>query len=149
VRIGEPEKDWRGPLIRDLIDTWPGDVTARICQEIMRPRGLLVGLNKVILRILLSLLAPAVEIECQSDLLGGHTIPAVSDDKDALKPISWRIAAMVEELGGDVYLSGPSGRKYLSEEPFVKRGITVEYWSHQGENPCALSLLSQNISTIP
>lgn len=143
VRIGEPEKDWRGPLIRDLIDTWPGDLTARICQEIMRPYKLLVGLNVAILEIVLGELAPDVHTAFQSHLLGGHTIPAVSDDKDALKPISWRIAAMVEELGGDVYLSGPSGRRYLSEEPFARRGITVEYWSHSGSNPCALDLISQ------
>jgi hypothetical protein len=45
-------------------------------------------------------------------------------------------------LGGDVYLSGPSGKKYLSEEPFHERGIAVEYWSHEGDNPCALSMIS-------
>jgi hypothetical protein len=42
-----------------------------------------------------------------------------------------------------VYLSGPSGRKYLSEEPFARRGIRVDYWAHEGPNPCALSLVEQ------
>ncbi len=62
----------------------------------MRPYKLLVGLNVAILEIVLAQLAPDVHTAFQSHLLGGHTIPAVSDDKDALKPISWRIAAMVD-----------------------------------------------------
>ena len=143
VRIGQPEKDWRKPLVNDLLTTWPGAVTERICGEIMRPYGLLVGLNVAILDIVLGELTPDVQVAFQSHLEGGHTVPAVSDDREALKPISYRIAHMVAELGGDVYLSGPSGKKYLSEEPFTQRGIEVRYWEHTGDNPCALSLVAQ------
>lgn len=143
VRIGEPEKEWREPLVRDLVTTWPGPVTDDICREILRPYGLLAGLNVAILGIILAELAPDVHTAFQSHLAGGHIIPAVSDDAETLKPISHRIAYMVEELGGDVYLSGPSGRKYLSEEPFTRRGIRVDYWHHEGDNPCALSLVEQ------
>jgi hypothetical protein len=47
---------------------------------------------------------------------------------------------MVEEVGGNVYLSGPSGRKYLDESPFNERGIKVEYFSFQGDNPSVLAM---------
>ncbi|MDO5068077.1 MAG: WbqC family protein [Propionibacteriaceae bacterium] len=39
------------------------------------------------------------------------------------------LADIVAELGGEVYLSGPSGRTYLDEKAFTERGITVDYHS--------------------
>ncbi len=39
------------------------------------------------------------------------------------------LAAIVAECGGDTYLSGPSGRKYLGAAPFDERGIAVAYHS--------------------
>jgi hypothetical protein len=145
VRIGEPAKEWRAPLIRVLVDAWPGDVTADICREILRPWKLLVGLNVAILNIILGDLAPDVLVAYQSHLAGGHAVPAVSDSRADLKPISTQLAMMVEELGGDVYLSGPSGRNYLDEQPFHDRQIAVEYWRHEGPNPCALALVNQRV----
>jgi hypothetical protein len=145
VRIGEPAKDWREPVIHGLVDAWPGDVTAAVCREILRPYKLLVGLNVAILDIILGALAPHILLAFQSHLAGGHAVPVVSDDKEVLKPISWQLASMVAELGGDVYLSGPSGKKYLSEEPFEALGIAVEYWHHEGPNPCALALVDQHM----
>jgi hypothetical protein len=53
------------------------------------------------------------------------------------------LAAMVAEIGGTVWLSGSSGRNYLNEQPFHDRGIEVQYWQHEGPNPCALSLLAK------
>lgn len=143
VKIGEPAKEWRPSFCARLRAAWPGEVTEAICIEVMRPRELLLGLNMAILKIILEELAPAVSWQMQSWLAGGHSLPAVSPDREQLKPISWQIAHMVSELGGTVYLSGPSGRNYLSEEPFTEHGIAVEYWSHEGENPCALSLIKQ------
>jgi hypothetical protein len=145
VRIGEPAKDWRESLIRALVDAWPGEVTAAVCREILRPYRLLVGLNVSILRLLLDELAPNVLWAFQSHLAGGHAVPAVSNDKEQLKPISTQLAMMVEELGCDVYLSGPSGRNYLDETPFLERGIVVDYWHHEGPNPCALALVDQRM----
>lgn len=52
--------------------------------------------------------------------------------------ISEQHAVMVEQMGGTVYLSGPSGKKYLDETPFLERGIVVQYWQHQGPNPSLL-----------
>ena len=37
--------------------------------------------------------------------------------------------AITAELGGDVYLSGPSGRNYLDESVFAERGIALDYHS--------------------
>jgi hypothetical protein len=51
------------------------------------------------------------------------------------------LAEMVAEVGGTVWLSGSSGRRYLDEAPFAARGIEVRYWQHDGPNPCALELL--------
>lgn len=143
VRIGEPAKGWRQPLVRQLMESWPSDVTADVCREILRPYKLLVGLNVAILDVVLGELAPNVLWAFQSHLAGGHAVPAVSSDRETLKPISTQLAMMVEELGGDVYLSGPSGRNYLDETPFTERGIEVAYWHHEGPNPCSLSLVDQ------
>lgn len=51
---------------------------------------------------------------------------------------SEQIAHMVKQMGGTVYLSGPSGKKYLDEMPFLDRGIVVQYWQHEGPNPSIL-----------
>lgn len=143
VKIGEPEKGWRKPLIHALIETWPGDVTVEVCREILRPYRLLVGLNVALLRIVLGELAPNTLWAFQSHLAGGHTVPAVSSDRESLKPISAQLALMVAELGGTIYLSGPSGKKYLDEKPFQELGIDVDYWAHEGDNPCALAMVDQ------
>ena len=145
VRIGEPVKDWRGPLVEALRRSWPSETTERVVGEIERPYRLLVGLNVAILRHVLGALAPDVVWAFQSHLDGGHAVEAVSDDQERLLPISERLAMMVAELGGTSYLSGPSGRNYLDERPFAVRGIRVDYWRHEGANPCALELVSRRL----
>lgn len=143
VRIGEPAKDWRQPLIHALVNAWPGDVTSAVCREILRGYPLLVGLNAAVLRILLDALGFKGERHWQSHLDSAHAVPATSSEKDLLKPISERIAEMVSALGGTIYLSGPSGKNYLDEKPFAERGVAVEYWTHSGDNPCALAMVDQ------
>jgi hypothetical protein len=146
VRIGDPVKDWREPIIRGLVDAFPGEVTAAVCREILRPYPLLVGLNAALLRICLDALGYVGEQHWQSHLDAEHAVEAVSDSKERLSPISERIAAMVAALGGSIYLSGPSGRNYLDEQPFADRGIAVEYWQHRGDaNPCCLALVNQRV----
>ena len=81
----------------------------------------------------------------QSHLDDAHAVQAVSEQRAQLAPISERIASMVAALGGDVYVSGPSGRNYLDESPFHERGIAVDYWEHRGPNPCALELVDQRL----
>lgn len=146
VRIGNPPKrDWRIHMTRRLRQDWPCQVTERICQEIMRPYRLLVGLNMACLRILCDALEHEALWVFQSHLDGGHSVPVVADNAPALVDASERLAMMVEEVGGDIYLSGPSGRHYLSETPFLERGIEVRYWSHHGPNPSALEMMRNKV----
>jgi len=145
VQIGSPQKtNWREAMCQHIKLAWgSGDLVTEVCQEILRPRGLLVGFNFALLEIVMRELASAVKQERQSTLDCGEAVVAESDDPAELLPISDRLAMMVAELGGDVYLSGKSGQNYLNEEPFKERGIAVEYWHHEGHNPCVLDVLSR------
>lgn len=134
VRISE-HGDWRCKHLRTLIQHY-GPVPA-LTEEILRPYRLLVGLNLALLRVLLTSCDTAWHF--QSHLDGGRMMVAVSDDRQELAPISERLAMMAAELGGDTYLSGPSGFRYLDEQPFAERGIAVEYWDYHGPNDCAVS----------
>lgn len=114
-----------------------------VCVELERPYGLLVGLNLALLRVVLDARGCGARWHFQSHLDGGNAVVAVSDDAGELLPISDRLAMMVAEVGGDVYLSGPSGIRYLDERPFSERGIEVRYFAYgRPENPCALDAVS-------
>ena len=141
VRIGNPAGDWRGRMVNDIQSAW-GDspVVEAVSTEILRPYGLLVGLNAAVLQVLMAELAPDCRWAWQSHLDSGHAVVAVSDDAEQLLPISDRLAMMTVEVGADTYLSGPSGRRYLDETPFLERGLKVEYWQWDGPNPCALEV---------
>ncbi len=141
LRIGHPRGAWREAMCERLAEAWPGDVTELVCREIRRGYPLLVGLNAAILSVLLDSFEYHGEQHWQSHLDDVHAVPAVSEQRSALAPISERIAQMVATLGGTVYVSGPSGRNYLDEAPFRERSIDVEYWAHAGQNPCALDLV--------
>lgn len=136
VRISEHDR-WRQHHVKALRQHY-GASAQPFCEEIMRPYRLLIGLNLALLRMLIE---PDVRWHFQSHLDGGHAVWAVSEERWELAPISQRIAMMVAEVGGDTYLSGPSGRNYLDERPFNDLGIQVEYWQHDGPNPCALEML--------
>lgn len=142
VRISE-HGGWREDHVKAIKQHY-GDsgMVHSFCEEIMRPYRLLVGLNLSLLRLLIYRgfhYDSEVFWYFQSHLDGGHAVWAESEDPNDLLPISQRLAMMVAELGGDVYLSGPSGRNYLDEKPFQERDIKVEYWKFEGENLCALS----------
>jgi hypothetical protein len=114
-----------------------------LCVEIDRPFRLLTGLNLACLRVLLA--DATTRWHFQSHLDGGHAAVAVSDVHAELLPISERLAIMVAELGGDTYLSGPSGFRYLSEIPFLERGIDVRYFEWSRSNPCSVARLATGI----
>lgn len=149
VKIGEPNRgDWRTRLISQLRDGFPPSRTLeRVCTEIGRhtDRGL-VGFNVALLDILLEGLGIDTRWHFQSHLDGGRAVVAVSDDRAELAPISARLAMMVAGRGGTVYLSGPSGKNYLDETPFLERGVAVSYWHHEGDNPCALQLVREEVA---
>lgn len=134
VRISE-HGDWRRKHLRTLWQHF-GDQALPFMAEIRRPYRLLIGLNLALLTLILE--RSDTRWHFQSHLDGGNAVVAVSDDRSELLPISDRLAMMVAELGGTTYLSGPSGRRYLNEQPFRERGLTVDYWDHTGPNPCAL-----------
>lgn len=134
VRISEHD-GWRNRHATTLRQHY-GTGVDDLCEEIQRPYRLLVGLNLALLRVMLDGCDTAWHF--QSHLDGGRTTLAVSDDRVELAPISKRLAMMVSELGGDVYLSGPSGYRYLDESPFDALGIEVRYFEWNGPNPCAV-----------
>lgn len=138
-----PDLRWRKKLAKTL-ELHYHDAAAPYVAEIMRPYGLLVGLNAALLDRLLTDLGSGAVWHWQSQLLGGRKLASITDDRASSglrRQISHQLAAMVAEVGGNVYLSGPSGRRYLDESPFEVRGIEVRYWEHDGPNPCALELL--------
>ena len=143
VRISE-HGDWRRAHERTLRQHY-GDSVHELCVEIDRPYRLLVGLNLACLRILLADIDACWHF--QSHLDGGHAAIAVSEDREELLPISERLAMMVAELGGDTYLSGPSGFRYLHEESFAARGIDVRYFEWNKSNPCSVARLASGIRT--
>lgn len=137
VRISE-HGNWRRKHARTLRQHY-GSHADPLIREIERPYRLLIGLSLACLRHL----TDPSKWFFQSHLDGGRAVVAVSEDRAELAPISQRLAMMVAELGGDTYLSGPSGRKYLDERPFLDRGIRVEYFRWDGPNPCSVEILSR------
>lgn len=148
-----PDNGWRRKLARALRHAY-GSLADPYCDEIERPYGLLVGLNAALLRVLLDDLRSTAMWHWQSQLLGGRRLDSITDDRATSgkrRQISGQLARMVAELGGDVYLSGPSGRGYLDLTPFEELGITVRFWEHLGPNPSALELvaISRDIELTP
>lgn len=101
-----------------------------VCAAISCPYRSLASLNFACLKIIFGEWG---SWRFQSNLTNGH---------DTGLSASERLAIMVDELGGDTYLSGPSGTRYLDEEPFRERGITVKFFSWgRPDNPCSLERL--------
>ncbi len=147
VRLATNPVRWREKLARTLEHRF-GEVAAPFAAQIRRPWKLLVGLNAAILRELLNQLDVRPEWVLQSHLESGrHWGPVVGEDPWDLTPVSEKLAAMTEEVGANVWLSGPSGRNYLDERPFASRGIEVRYFDFdEPANPCALEMLSERVA---
>jgi hypothetical protein len=132
VRIADPSGFARRKIARTLEHKIGHEATS-FARELTRPYEMLVGLNVALLRLMLSVADTYTyppDEHMQSHIAAGRY-----DD------VSHGLAAMTAELGGTVWLSGPSGRNYLDERPFAERGIRVDYFEHVGPNPCALELL--------
>ncbi|MCE5249112.1 WbqC family protein [bacterium] len=80
-----------------------------------RPWEILADLNTEMLRFFVGDLGLAARIVKASEL-----------GVDSEEP-NERIARIVAEVGGDVYLSGHGAREYFCEEPFRKAGIRVVF----------------------
>ena len=57
------------------------------------------------------------------EIVQSHALSVRQDSR------SLRLAELVHRVGGTVYLSGEGARSYLEEEPFVRLGIEVRYFS--------------------
>jgi WbqC-like protein len=135
VRIGDPTGRGREKVARTL-EMKLGPAAAPFAEEFRRPYRLLVGLNARLLTLLLDALRIDVEEHFQSHL-GAGRYEATSNG----------LADMVAELGGTVWLSGPSGRNYLDEAPFEERGIEVRYFDWYGEsNHSAVELIREQVT---
>ncbi len=136
VRIGDPTGRGREKIARTLRNQL-GSAAAPYCRELRRPYRLLAGLNAALLRHLTLDLSIDTEQHYQSHL-GAGRYEATSNG----------LADMVAELGGDVWLSGPSGRDYLDEQPFEERGIEVVYFDWPGTNNCSAVELIRDLVTV-
>lgn len=138
--VGIADRPWRARVARTL-EQHLGDAAGPLVAEVLTPYRRLVSLNVAVLARLL----PALEVRAawhfQSHLDSGEAVTAVGGRRE-LAPISVRLAGMVAELGGDVYLSGPSGRGYLDETPFLRLGIRVDYFRWDGPNPSSAEALA-------
>lgn len=133
VRISDPTGRKREKAARTL-EHKLGEIAEPFAREIRRPYRLLAGMNAQLLRHLMDGLGIQVEQHYQSHLGSGR----YDDTSEGL-------AEMVAEVGGTVWLSGPSGRHYLDERPFLERGIRVEFFDHQGPNPSAVEFLKTGV----
>lgn len=135
VRIADPTGRMREKAARTLEAKLGVERAAPYAREIRRPYRLLAGLNASLLRHLMVDLNIQTEEHYQSHLGAGR----YDDTSEGL-------AEMVAELGGTVWLSGPSGRNYLDEKPFVDRGIQVRFFDFDGpDNPTAVELLKRPV----
>jgi hypothetical protein len=130
VRIADPTGRARAKVARTLEHKLGAAIAAPYAAELRKPYGRLAGLNARLLAQLLDDLGIVAVQHFQSHLATGR----YDDTSEGL-------AAMTAEVGGTVWLSGPSGRNYLDETPFTARRIEVRYHEHAGPNPSALELL--------
>lgn len=140
------QNDWRRKAAKTLRQHYPvAPWREEIIGVIARPYRLLVGMNMALLFEVFRAYGVAPEFVFQSHLDGGHAVQAVSETRSELLPISARLAMMVREIGGTVYLSGPSGRNYLDPKPFDERGVEVRYWDGT-DHRCVLDHLAERRS---
>jgi hypothetical protein len=147
VRIADPTFRARKKIAQKLRCEL-GAAAEPYALELLRPYPLLVGLNAALLRWLLADLGIDVEQHYQSHIDLGHALPVVSESDSELDPARERLAMMVAAIGGTVWLSGPSGSRYLNEEPFHTRGIEVRYfeWPEGTPNPSAIEALRERVA---
>jgi hypothetical protein len=134
---------WRRKAEATIRNQYRGAALDQVCAEIQRPYRLLVGLNLALLRIVLA--GSQTAWHFQSHLHGGRALRSdelTTETPGLLRGASERLAAMTEEIGGTVYLSGRSGRGYLDETPFHRRGIEVTYFDWPLPNRCSLERIA-------
>lgn len=143
VHISDSTFRARKKIARTLEHKLGVEMAAPFVAELLKPYQLMIALNWQLLALLQAALGITTPAHFQTHLETGWHVPApiVSENEDSLLPARERLAHMVEEIGGTVWLSGSSGRRYLDEAPFRERGIEVRYFDYAGPNPSAIELL--------
>jgi WbqC-like protein family len=141
VRIADPSGRAREKIARKLEHAYGSQATP-FARELRRRYQLLAGLNYALIQHLLQALDIHVEQHFQSMLDPLHAVPVWSEDDDPMQPVRDRYADWAAQLGGTVWLSGPS-RHFGAEEAYAERGIRIETYHHDGPNPAAIELLRQ------
>lgn len=113
-------RPWRRQYLGRLRDAYrraPGadDVIPALTALVEQAGPSLAGLNEAIIAWLFELLGVTTPVRRASDL-------------EARGQRSELLSRLAAERGASRYLSGPSGRDYLSAEPFAERGIQVEFY---------------------
>lgn len=144
VRIADATFRARKKILKTIEFHFGQEIAGAFESELMRPYQRLAALNIALNRILFEMLGVTVQTVRQCDLETGiGSGPLVTEAHEDMPTISEQLAAMTAEVGGTVWLSGPSGRNYLDEQPFEERGVEVRYFDYQGEtNPTALEVLA-------
>jgi len=145
VRIADPSGRAREKIARRLEHELGAQVAAPFAGELRKPYEMLAGLNYALVQRLFEALDVRVEQTFQSLLDPHHAIPVWSEGEEAMLPVKERFADMTAQLGGDVWLSGPS-RHFGEEWRFAARGIAVETYEHDGPNPSALEMLRGRVA---
>lgn len=70
-------------------------------------------------------------IEIVRKELGIETPLVLASTLNAGGTSSRHLLELVQQVGGTTYLSGPSGRHYLDETPFLEAGVQVQYQQFQ------------------
>lgn len=139
VRIADPSGRAREKIARG-IELEFGEAGAPFAAEFRKPYKLLIGLNFALMQCLFAALGIATRQVFQSMLDPHHPVPVVAEDDADLLPVRERFADWAHQLGGDVWLSGPS-KHHGDLSRYEELGIRVEYFEHEGENPSALERL--------
>lgn len=122
-----------------------GAAAAPFAFELRRPYAMLAGLNYALMQRLFAALDIHVEQHFQSMLDPHHAIPVWTETDEPMWPVKERFADMAAQLDATIWLSGPS-RHFGQEWRFTARGIRVETYEHQDENPCAIELLREPVA---
>ena len=119
IRIDET-RAWRRQYLGRLEDAF---------RRASNAEAVLVPLRRIIEEAPAELSNLNVRIICWlSEVLGVSTPMRLASKLDVRGRGSELLARLCKVVGGDAYLSGPSGRDYLDLTPFNRGGIAVEYF---------------------
>lgn len=119
------EGNWRSKHVKTLKQRFgESDALRELSKAHQTSYGFLVSLNWRCLRVIFK----------HYPVRTAHVWQSALSPHDTYENASEKLAAMVHEVGGDVYLSGEGGLKYLDMRPFNERNISVAVFKWGKEN---------------